>query len=142
MGPHMNQTSPKTSQRRVQSTESVMLDCDHILTYAGGDCGQLVLLCANFLHELPVHLLTLRKALERRENFTAERAVQRLSNCLLIFGSCPVSESADALTTALRRDQRRRVLSVWKQLQGQLEVLVPQVQRLMLEVSNPPGSVQ
>jgi hypothetical protein len=137
----MNQTSSKAAQRPPES-ESVTLDCDHILTYAGGDYGQLVLLCANFLYELPIHRLRLSNALARRETMAAECAVQHLSNCLIVFGSNPMVTTMETLTAALRLGRRKQARTEWLRLQTQLDVLVPQVQRLMLEVASPQGTVQ
>lgn len=140
----MTQTSPKPAQRitRAEQAEPITLDCDHIMTYAGGDSGQLILLCANFLYELPMHMLTLRNALKRRETLAAHRAVQHLSSCLIVFGSSPLTFTLESLTAALRYDRLKQARSEWQRLQRQLDLLVPQVQFLMLEAANPHGSVQ
>lgn len=112
------------------------------MTYAGGDSGQLIQLCASFLSELPVHMLALRNALKRRELLAAKRAVQHLSSCLIVFGSSPLTFTLESLTAALRYDRIKQARSEWQRLQYQLDLLVPQVQRLMLEAANPRGSVQ
>lgn len=140
----MNQTLPKPAQRPTKSEpiEPVTIDGDHILTYAGGDSEQLILLCASFLYELPMHMLTLNNALKRSETLSAQRAVQNLSRCLIAFGSNPITLTVEALATALRYDRRKQARSEWLRLQRQLDLLVPQVQRLMLEVSSPRGSIQ
>ncbi len=140
----MTQTSPKPTQRLTQSeqAEPITLDCDHILSYAGGDSRQLILLCVNFLYELPVHMLTLENALKRREMLAAQRAVQHLSSCLVVFGPSPVTFTVESLTAALRYDRLKQARSEWYRLRRQLDLLVPQVQRLMLEAANPQGSVQ
>lgn len=137
----MKQTSSKAAPCTLDS-EPVILDCDHVLTYAGGDYGQLVLLCANFLYELPIYRLRLRDALKYRQTLPAECAIQRLSNCLVVFGSSPVITTMETMATALRQGRRKQVRSEWNRLQVQLDLLVPQVQRLMLEVANPQGTVQ
>lgn len=134
----MNQTSSKPTDRLPES-EPVILDCDHILTYAGGDYGQLVLLCANFFHELPLHTQRVQTALKRRETMAAECAVQHLGNCLMVFGSGAIASTLETLSAGLRYNRRKQVRSEWLRLQTQLDSLVPQVQRLMLEVATPRG---
>ena len=134
----MNQTSSKPTERLLES-EPVILDCDHILTYAGGDYGQLVLLCANFFHELPIHTIRVQDALTRRETMAAECAVQHLGNCLMVFGSSAIATTLEALSAALRYNRGKQTRSEWLRLQTQLDILVPQVQRLMLEVATPRG---
>jgi len=120
-------------------SEPVILDCDHILTYAGGDYGQLVLLCANFFHELPLHTQRVEAALKQPETMPAECAIQHLANFLMVFGSGALARTLEALSAALRNGRRRQVRSEWLRLQRQLAILVPQVQRLMLEVATPRG---
>ena len=134
----MNQTSSKPTERPLES-EPVILDCDHILTYAGGDYGQLVLLCANFFQELPLHTQRVQAALKQRQTMAAECAVQHLGNCLMVFGSTAIASTLEALSTGLRYNRRKQVRSEWLRLQSQLDLLVPQVQRLMLEVATPRG---
>jgi hypothetical protein len=140
----MTQTLQKPAPRSNSSeqVEPITIDCDHIMTYAGGDSGQLIQLCASFLSELPVHMLALRNALKRRELLAAKRAVQHLSSCLIVFGSSPLTFTLESLTAALRYDRIKQARSEWQRLQYQLDLLVPQVQRLMLEAANPRGSVQ
>jgi hypothetical protein len=132
----MNEISSKPTQRTLPS-EPVILDCDHVLTYAGGDFGQLVLLCANFLYELPVYMSRLQIALKQRETLAAECAAQRVSNCLIVFGTNPITSTLETLVSALRLGRRKQAKSEWLLLQSQLDLLVPQVQRLMLEVATP-----
>ena len=137
----MTQTSSKPAQRPAQ-TESITLDCDHILTYAGGDSGQLMQLCAAFLTELPMYTSEFANSFQRRETSAAERAVQNLRGCLRVFGTGPVIFTLETLGYALLGGRRAQARREWLRLQRQLRALVPQVQRLMLEISPPCGPVQ
>lgn len=139
MGHLMNQTSSKPTNTL---TEAPVLDCDHILTQAGGDPELLIQLCNVFLHEIPIRLDTLRAAMEKGHGVATGRALQHLRNCLIVFGTGPVSCTADTLQSALYGGRQRQARREWKRLQSQIEVLVPQVQRLMLEVSTPRTAVQ
>ncbi len=117
--------------------EEITLDCDHILTYAGGDPQLLMQLCGNCLHELPIDLESLRKALKQRNHLAAGLAIQHLRNCLIIFGSGQISFTAEMLEAAVHARRTRQAQREWKRLERQLQLLVPQVQRLMLEMSTP-----
>jgi hypothetical protein len=68
--------------------------------------------------------------------------VQNLRTGLLVFGASPLSITLDALEIALRDDCRSRLRREYAQLQKKLTVLVPQVQRLFLEVATPSRFVQ
>jgi hypothetical protein len=141
----MNQTSGKPTHSRSASIEHFMLDCDHILTHAGGDPELLIQLCGNFLNELPMRMESLHSAIRDRNNLgtlSTERALQQLRNCLIVFGSGPVSFTAEALDTAVRGGHIRQVQREWKRLDRQVQILVPQVQRLMLEMAMPKSAVQ
>jgi hypothetical protein len=140
----MNQPSSKPMQSSTDAVpmEDVRLDCDHALTHAGGDPELLMQLCNVFLHELPICMESLRSAIKLGHEPGAERALQRLRNCLILFGSGPVSRTAETLEAAVRAKRVRRVRQEWKRLECQLQILVPQVQRLMLEISTPRSPVQ
>jgi hypothetical protein len=140
----MNQMQPKpeTLCQGSDALENITLDGEHVLTYAGGDAGQLVLLCANFLVELPVYMERLTVSIRQREHISAAGYAQRLGSSLLVFGSEVITGTLAALETSLRCGRRRQILIEWRRLQRQLDCLVPQVQRLMLEVATPRGRVQ
>jgi len=140
----MNQPSSKPMQSSIDAAllEDVMLDCDHILTHAGGDLDLLMQLCRAFLHELPVPLESLRTAIKLRDKTGAEHALQQLRNCLILFGSGQISGTAESLEAAICANRARHIQQQWKRLEGQLQILVPQVQRLMLEVATPNTPVQ
>jgi len=140
----MNQPSSKPMQSSTDAAlpEDVMLDCDHILTHAGGDPDLLMQLCRAFLHELPVRLESLRTAIKLRDKASAEHALQLLRSCLILFGFGQVSGTAENLEAAVSANRPRRIQQQWKRLEYQLQILVPQVQRLMLEVSTPSTPVQ
>lgn len=125
-----------------EPVETIVLDCDHILSYAGGDSEQLILLCANFLRELPIHMHELRLAFKHGDNLAAERALRLLSNCLVVLGSGPLSSTQESLECALRCGHTRQVRREWVRIQEHLQQIVPQVQRLMLEVATPHRAVQ
>jgi hypothetical protein len=137
----MNQHSAKPTHS-VPPLEHVTLDCDHILTHAGGDPQLLIQLCGTFLGELPMRTESLRCAIKDRDNLGVERALQQLQNCLIVFGPGPVSITAQALESAVRGGRIRHVQREWKRLECQLRILVPQVQRMMLEMSTPRSAVQ
>jgi hypothetical protein len=101
-----------------------------------------MLLCNVFLQELPLCMESLRSAIKLSQKPGAERALERLRNCLILFGSGPVSCTAETLEAAVRARRGRRVRQEWKRLECQLQILVPQVQRLMLEMSTPRSPVQ
>ena len=140
----MNQPLSKPAHSFSESApfEPVTLDCDHILTQAGGNPELLIQLCAIFLNELPVYMESLRDAMTQRDTEPAERALRQLSNCLMLFGSGPVSCTVETMEFALRSGRKRQMRSEWLRLQHQLQLLVPQVQRLMLEVATPKSAVQ
>jgi hypothetical protein len=129
-------------QTSLEPVETIILDCDHILSYAGGDSEQLVRLCANFLRELPIHMGALRIAFKHGETFAAERALRLLDNCLVVLGSGAVSATMEALQSGLRCGNTRQVRREWVRIQELLQQIVPQVQRLMLEVTSPRSAVQ
>ncbi len=82
------------------------------------------------------------EAIELCNRQSTGRALQQLRNCLIVFGSGPVSTTADMLDTALRSGRSRQLQREWKRLHQQLQVLVPQVQKLLLEVAVPKYAVQ
>lgn len=140
----MNHPSPKPTQRSTEAIpiEDITLDCDLILTHAGGDPELLMQLCDNFLHELPVHLDSLRNVIKQRNHFAAGIALQHLRNCLIVFGSGQVSLTAETLEAAVHARRTRQAQREWKHLERQLQLLIPQVQRLMLEMSTPRTPLQ
>ena len=138
----MNQLSSKPPQSESALIELITLDCDHILTHAGGDPALLMQLCGAFLNELPIRVQSVRAAIAERDHLVTERALQHLRNCLIVFGSGPVSVTAEMLEAAVLGGRPRGVSRHWKHLQRQLEILVPQVQRLMLEMATPKSAVQ
>jgi HPt (histidine-containing phosphotransfer) domain-containing protein len=139
----MNET-PKPERRFAEddSAEPLTLDCDHILTCAGGDSDQIAQLCAIFLSDLPVHLESLRAAIKASDNHAAGSAVRNLRNCLTVFGAGPLTVTLDGLDAMLRSGSRSHLRRDFAQLQSQIVVLVPQVQRLFLEVARPSGYLQ
>jgi|GEM_PF-1415462 hypothetical protein len=140
----MNQSSSKPEQSVTEAApiEQITLDCDHILTHAGGDPELLIQLCSMFLNELPLRVDTLRDAIKGSKNVVIERALQQLRNCLIVFGSGQVTFTAETLGAAVRGGRPRQVQKEWKRLDGQLKALIPQVQLLMLEMATPRGPVQ
>jgi hypothetical protein len=144
MGYAMNQPSSKPTQSSAVSvpTEDITLDCDHILTHAGGDTELLMQLCDSFLHELPLRMAPLRNAIKERNHFAAGRALQQLRNCLIVFGAGQVSSTAEALEGAVHAQRTRQTQREWKRLERELQLLVPQVQCLMLEISAPKTPLQ
>jgi hypothetical protein len=138
----MNQLSSKPMQEESTPIESVILDCDHILAHAGGDPVLLTQLCGTFLDELPIHIQSFEDAIKLCNRLRTGRALQQLRNCLIVFGSGSVSATADMLDTALRSGRSRQAQREWKRLHQQLQVLVPQVQKLLLEVVVPKYAVQ
>lgn len=122
--------------------EAVTLDFHQVLTCAGGDPETLILLCGNFLSELPIHLNSLQSAIAARNYLNAGRILERLRGSLLIFGSGQLFYTAEILEQAVRTRRYHQVRSQWKQFRAQLQLLIPQVQRLMLEMTSTDGSVQ
>ena len=119
-----------------------MLDCDHILTHAGGDPALLIQLCGAFLNDLPMRMETLGAAIHEGNNLTIERSLQQLRNCLIVFGSGQISFAAQTLEAAVRGGRTRQIRCEWKRLECVVQMLVPQVQRLMLEMATPRSAVQ
>jgi hypothetical protein len=140
----MNQTSPKLSQRSSvsQPIETITLDCEHILSCAGGEPERLIQFCSIFLSQIPMHMDSLRSALRQSETLAAERALQLLSSSLAIFGTGPISLTLEILNSALLGGRRKQVRRESLCLQRQVRILIPQVQRLMLEVSIPRTAIQ
>jgi hypothetical protein len=83
-----------------------------------------------------------RNAIRARDRKATEQAAQRLRNCLIAFGCPAVSGTAESLELAVQGERIRLVQREWKRLERQLQLLVPQVQRLMLEVATPKTAVQ
>ncbi len=138
----MNDASAKLTPTESNATEPITLDCDHIFAHAGGDPELLIQLCTRFLGELPMRVDALRSAIGKCKHPAADRAVQQLRNCLMIFGFGTVSMTAEALDVAIRCGPIRDAQREWKILDGQLQILVPQVQHLLLQVSTPKSAVQ
>lgn len=138
----MNQPSSKPTQAESAGIEPITLDFDRILTHAGGDPALLMQLCSTFLNELPIRMKSLHDAIKNRANPGIGRALQQLRNCLIVFGSGPVSFTAELLEAAVRGEHAREVQCELKRLERQLQILVPQVQRLMLETATPKSAVQ
>ena len=139
----MTEPASKSAQSSTESvSQGFTLDCDHILIQAGGDPELLMQLCETFLRELPVPVESLRDAIQQRSYPAASRALQQLRNCLVVFGSGPLSSTAEALEAALHAGRVRQVQREWKCLQSHIQLLVPQVQRLMLETSTPTTRLQ
>ncbi len=118
------------------------LDCDHALNHAGGDPELLMQLCRTFLGELPRCIERLDCAIAARDHQLAGRALLQLQSCIMIFGAGHAAITAEMLEIAIRNRRSRQLRSEWKRLQAQLQHLVPQVQRLMLEMSTPRTLVQ
>jgi HPt (histidine-containing phosphotransfer) domain-containing protein len=140
----MNQPSSKPTQSSTNSLpiEDIALDCDRILTQAGGDTELLMQLCGNFLHELPMRMDSLSTAIKANNNLAAGRALQQLRNCLVIFGSPQLSCTATVLEAAVHAQRARQAQRESKRLECQLQRLTSQVQRFMLEISAPTTPVQ
>jgi HPt (histidine-containing phosphotransfer) domain-containing protein len=140
----MNQPSLKPMHGVTESApnEPMMLDSDHILTHAGGDPALLIQLCGTFLNDLPMRMETLDTAIHEGNKLTIERALQQLRNCLIVFGSGQVSFTAETLEGAIRGGRKRQIRCEWKRLDREVQILVPQVQRLMLEMATPRSAVQ
>jgi HPt (histidine-containing phosphotransfer) domain-containing protein len=124
------------------SSSVLTLDFDSLLNHAGGDPELLVRLCRVFLCELPQHLEQLRKAFTGADLHRAGRALFRLQNCIVLFGAGHASLTAQALEGAMVTRRMRSVQREWLRLEEQLRELTPQVQRLLLEMSNPGTLVQ
>jgi len=140
----MNEPIAKPMQPSTGSApiEPLTLDCDHLLTHAGGDPRLLIQLCGIFLNELPTRMESLRSAIKERNHPRTERALQQLRNSLLVIGPGHLSFTAEILEGAVRARRTRQIQREWKRLEDQMQILVPQVQFLMLEVDTPRCAVQ
>jgi hypothetical protein len=124
------------------SSNSNTLDFDHVLHHAGGDCELLMQLCHRFLLEVPIRMERLHTAVARGELFRAGRALLQLRNCIAVFGSGRACCTAQSLESAIRGRRLRSVQREWRRLEGQVQHLIPQVQRLMLEMATPTTRIQ
>ncbi len=131
-----------TTHTEAASSYFILLDCDHALNHAGGDPELLMQLCRRFLSELPWCIELLGSAIAARDHQLAGRALLQLQSCILVFGSGHAAVTAEILESAIRNRRSRRVQGEWARLKAQLQHLVPQVQRLMLEMSTPRTLVQ
>lgn len=138
----MNQPSSKRAQLEAVNVESIILDSENVLTHAGGDPELLIQLCDAFLHEVPLHMESMDVAIVARNYMAAACAIQHLRTNLMAFGSGQLSCTAEATEQAIRNRKLRQMRREWKQLGAQLQILIPQVQRLMLEMSTPRSAVQ
>lgn len=126
----------------IEASTPVILDCDHALNHAGGDPELLILLCYTFLNELPLRIEQLQHAIIQRDYHRAGRALLQLRGCIMVFGVGHASCTAEKLELALRERRYRLAKGDWERLQFQLRHLVPQVQRLILEMVIPRTPVQ
>jgi HPt (histidine-containing phosphotransfer) domain-containing protein len=131
-----------TIHTEAASPNLTALDCDHALNHAGGDPELLMQLCRAFLCDLPSCIERLHCALAARNHQLASRALLQLQSCIMVFGAGHAAVTAELLETAIRNRRVRRMRSEWTLLRSQLQQLVPQVQRLMLEMSTPRTLVQ
>jgi hypothetical protein len=77
-----------------------------------------------------------------RKGSGIERAVQQLRNSLEILGPGRHCYTVETLALAIRDGRSRVVRSEWRRLKRELAELVPELQRLILEVSSPRSPVQ
>lgn len=140
----MNEPSAKPMQSSTEAApiEPITLDCDHLLTHAGGDPRLLIHLCGIFLNEVPMRMESLRSAIGSRNHPLTEHALQQLRNSLMVIGPGQLSFTVETLESAARARRTRQVQREWKRLEIQMQILVPQVQRLMLEVDTPRCAIQ
>jgi hypothetical protein len=131
-----------TIHTEAASPHFIALDCDYALNHAGGDPELLMQLCRTFLGELPWCIERLGCAIAARDHLLAGRALLQLQSCIMVFGSGHAVVTAELLENAIRYRRSRQVKGEWSRLQAQLQHLVPQVQRLMLEMSTPRTLVQ
>jgi HPt (histidine-containing phosphotransfer) domain-containing protein len=124
------------------SKSLITLDSDYVLNHAGGDPELLVQLCRAFLDELPLRLENLRRAFAGGDLHRAGRALLQLQSSIIVFGFGHASSTAQSLEASIRSRSRRSVQREWLCLEDQLSALVPQVQRLMLELSTPTTRIQ
>jgi hypothetical protein len=133
---------PQRATTQPAGAEPIVLDCDHILNHAGGDPELLIQLCYSFLNELPVHIEQFQYAIIQRDYQRAGCALLQLQGCIMVFGIGHASCTAERLEFALRERRYRPAKAQWDRLQLQLRQLVPQVQRLILEMVTPRTPVQ
>jgi hypothetical protein len=131
-----------TTHIEAASPHFIALDCDYALNHAGGDPELLMRICRAFLDELPLRMVQLHSAIIDRDLHRAGRALLQLQSCIMVFGSGHASVTAEILENAIRDRRSRQVQRGWARLQGQLQHLVPQVQRLMLEMATPRTPIQ
>jgi HPt (histidine-containing phosphotransfer) domain-containing protein len=131
-----------TAHTEAASPHFISLDCDHALNHAGGDPELLMQLCRTFLSELPWCMERLGGAIAARNHQLAGCALLQLQGCILVFGSGHAAVTAEILETAIRNRRSRQVQGEWARLQAQMQHLVPQVERLMLEISTPRTRIQ
>ena len=140
----MNQpaSKPVHCSRESIAVGDSTLDCEHILNYAGGDPELLVQFCGNFLRDAPVHLQSVRSAIKLRNYVVAGVALQHLRNCMVVLGSGQIAFTAEMLEAAVHVRHLREAQQEAKRLERQLQLLIPQVQRLMLDMSMPKTRLQ
>lgn len=131
-----------TIHMHTESHDPILLDCDHALNHVGGDPELLVHLCRVFLCELPVRVEELQANIAGRDYNRAGRALLQLQSCILVFGAGHASCTAEKLEFAIRNRRFRQMRSEWMCLQTQLQLLIPQVQRLLLEMATPHYAIQ
>lgn len=138
----MNENLSKLMQMESATADSITVDCDHLFAHAGGDPKLLLQLCLRFLSELPSCMHSMRSGIQNCSHPDVDDAARQLRNSLMIFGVGNVSMTAESLEIAVRCDQHRDALQEWRLLEEQLNVLVPQVQRLVLRIPLPKSQVQ
>ena len=124
------------------SLEPITLDCDQVMTHAGGDPELLIQLCTAFLNELPLDVELLANAIRSKDCLLANRGVRQLNHCLATLGSDQISFTLNLIDRAIQQENFREAQHEALRLEVQLESLVPQVQRLVLEVAIPKSVVQ
>jgi hypothetical protein len=134
--------SHMTMPLEAESLQPVLLDCDYALNHAGGDPELLIQLCYNFLGLLPVRMEQMHYAVAKHDYHRAGRALLLLQSCILVFGAGHASFTAEKVELALRERHYQRMKSEWMLLEAQLQLLVPQVQCLILEMATPSSAVQ
>jgi hypothetical protein len=131
-----------TTHIEAASPHIIALDCDYVLNHAGGDPELLMQLCRTFLDELPLRMVQLHSAIAGGDLHRGGCALLQLQSCIMVFGSGNASVTAERLENAIRDRRFRQVKRQWARLEVQLRHLVPQVQRLMLEIAIPRTPVQ
>ena len=134
----------RNPQRDTQhaAAEPIVLDSGQVLNHAGGDPELLIQLCYKFLDELPVRVEQFQHAIAQHDFHRAGLALLHLQSCIMVFGVGRASCTAEKLELALRERRYRPATREWDCLQLQLRELVPQVQRLILEIFKPRTPVQ